>query len=103
VARHGSGCRETPEIAAETRGHIATPHPESVAPRLLASDFTSGVSDHVVNENDRGQRDVRNNVVVAAALTSVIMLVGFVHAPVIPVIAGAALACAWTLWRASGT
>jgi len=70
---------------------------------LLASDFTSGVSGHVVNENDRGQRDVRNNVVVAAALTSVIMLVGFVHAPVIPVIAGAALACAWTLWRASGT
>lgn len=92
-----------PKFAAETRGHIATPHPESVAPRLLASDFTSGVSDHVVNENDRGQRDVRNNVVVAAALTSVIMLVGFVHAPVIPVIAGAALACAWTLWRASGT
>jgi len=75
----------------------------SVAPRLLASDFTSGVSDHVVNENDRGQRDVRNNVVVAAALTSVIMLVGFVHAPAIPVIAGAAFACAWTLWRASGT
>ena len=103
MARHASGCRETPEIAAETRGHIATPHPESVALRLLASDFTSGVSDHVVNENDRGQRDVRNNVVVAAALTSVIMLVGFVHAPVIPVIAGAALACAWTLWRASGT
>ncbi len=74
-----------------------------MAPRLLASDFTSGVNEHVVNENDRGQRDVRNNVVVAAALTSVIMLVGFVHAPMIPVIAGAALACAWTLWRASGT
>jgi hypothetical protein len=45
---------------------------------------------------------VRNNLVVAAALTSVIMLVGFVHAPVMPVVAGAAIACALTLWRASG-
>ena len=43
------------------------------------------------------------NLVVAAAITAVIMLVGFVHAPVMPVVTGAAIACAWTLWRASGT
>jgi len=42
------------------------------------------------------------NVVVAAALTSIIMLVGFLHAPVMPGVGGAAIACAWTLWRVSG-
>ncbi len=50
----------------------------------------------------RSRLDVKNNIVVAATLTSVIMLVGFVHAPVMPVVAGAAIACAWTLWRAGG-
>ncbi len=51
----------------------------------------------------RTRLDVKNNIVVASALTSAIMLIGFVHAPVIPVVAGAALACAWTLWRVSGS
>jgi hypothetical protein len=46
---------------------------------------------------------VHRNFVIASALTSVIFLVGFVHAPVLPVIAGAALACAWALWRVSGS
>jgi hypothetical protein len=50
----------------------------------------------------RTRLDVKNNIVVASALTTAIMLIGFVHAPVIPVIAGAAIACAWTLWRAGG-
>ncbi len=44
---------------------------------------------------------MHGNVVVASALTSVILLVGFVHAPVMPVVTGAAVACAWALWRAS--
>ena len=46
--------------------------------------------------------EVNSNLIVAAALTSVIMLVGFVHAPLMPVVAGAAIACGWTLWRTSG-
>ena len=36
--------------------------------------------------------EVNSNLIVAAALTSVIMLVGFVHAPLMPVVAGAAIA-----------
>jgi hypothetical protein len=40
---------------------------------------------------------VHRNFVIVSTLTSVIFLVGFVHAPVMPVIAGAALACAWAL------
>ena len=41
-------------------------------------------------------------VVVAAALMSVIMMVGYVHAPVMPVVAGASLACVWYLLGTHG-
>jgi hypothetical protein len=44
-------------------------------------------------------RPVPKNLIVAAALTSVIILIGFVHAPVIPTLTGAALACVLTVWR----
>ncbi|MBI3770620.1 MAG: hypothetical protein HY271_19295 [Deltaproteobacteria bacterium] len=43
---------------------------------------------------------MKRNFVVAAGLMSVIFMIGFVHAPVLPVAAGAALACVWMVWRA---
>ena len=71
--------------------------------RLLSDRIRRGGGAHEVRAAAlRGGIGVNTNMVVAAALTSVIMLVGFLHAPVIPVIAGAALACAWTFWRANG-
>ena len=38
---------------------------------------------------------MRNEMRLAAVLMSVIALVGFLHAPVVPVLIGATLACAW--------
>ena len=43
--------------------------------------------------------NTQRNFAIASALTTAIFLLGFVHAPVMPVIAGAALAGAWALWR----
>jgi hypothetical protein len=43
---------------------------------------------------------VKRDFVVAAALLTVIFMIGFVHAPVLPVVAGAVLTCAWMFWRA---
>ena len=45
---------------------------------------------------------MRANFPIAAALTAVIMLVSIAHAPVIPAVIGASLACAFALWRGSG-
>ena len=45
---------------------------------------------------------MQRNFVVVSALMSAMFMVGFVHAPAMPVIAGAAIACAWTLWRSGG-
>jgi hypothetical protein len=43
--------------------------------------------------------DVKPQIVVAAGLLSAILMIGFVHAPVVPVVAGAAIACIWYLLR----
>lgn len=41
---------------------------------------------------------MRNQALLAAALVSVIVLVGIVHAPPAPVVIGAGLAYAWLVW-----
>jgi hypothetical protein len=46
-----------------------------------------------------GEMDVKPQIVVAAGLLSAILMIGFVHAPVVPVVVGAALACIWYLLR----
>jgi len=37
---------------------------------------------------------------VAAAASAAMLLVGFFGAPLVPVVMGAAVACAWLVWRA---
>jgi len=37
---------------------------------------------------------------VAAAASAAVLLVGFFGAPLVPVVMGAAVACAWLVWRA---
>ena len=39
-------------------------------------------------------------VLVAAAASAAVLLVGFFGAPLVPVAVGVALACAWLVWRA---
>jgi len=36
---------------------------------------------------------------IAAAVSAAVLLVGFFGAPLVPVAVGAALACAWLVWR----
>jgi len=37
---------------------------------------------------------------VAAAASAAVLLVGFFGAPLVPVVMGAVVACAWLVWRA---
>ena len=48
----------------------------------------------------RGGLAMNTNFALASASLCAIFLIAFVHAPVVPVIAGATLACGWPLWRA---
>jgi hypothetical protein len=45
---------------------------------------------------------VRDQAILAAGLMGIIVMVGFVHAPVVPVVIGSALACAVYFWRERG-
>jgi hypothetical protein len=45
-------------------------------------------------------RLMRDDVLLAAALMTTIVLIGFVHAPAAPVIVGASIAYLWFSWRA---
>lgn len=37
--------------------------------------------------------------VIAGAITAALLLVGYFHAPLVPVAAGAVLVCGWRWWR----